>query len=154
MSDQSTQTPPSRSENPIVANIQNNLMGILEFSKKQQWAITNYSVLVYAAIFAITHTELEPAIRPAEKWMASLLVILTWLFGLVLLGQIQFDMGKHRKRLENIHFKFVNAADRQTLGVEGYGPCPALRGWQFLLALIGVVTIGAAIVIYSVSRLP
>ena len=134
MSDQSTQTPPSGSENPLVANIQNNLMGILEFSKKQQWAITNYSVLVYAAIFAITHTKLEPAISPNEKWMASLLVILIWLFGLVLLGQIQFDMGKHRKRLENIHFKFVNEADRQTLGVEGYGPCPALRGWQFLLA--------------------
>jgi hypothetical protein len=61
MSDQTTLTNgPSGPDNPMVANIQKNLMDILEFSKKQQWAITNYSVLVYAAIFAITHTHATP----------------------------------------------------------------------------------------------
>lgn len=141
-------------DNPMVVNIQNNLMEILEFSKKQQWAITNYSVLVYAAIFAITHADLTPAIRPTEKWIASLLVFLTWLCALVLLGKIQPDMGKYRKRLQDLHFKFISKDDRETAGVEDYGPCPALRGRQFMLALIGVVTVGAVIVIYSVYRLP
>jgi hypothetical protein len=62
-------------------------------------------------------------------------------------------MGKFRKRLQSMHFKFIRETDRETVGVDDYGPCPALRGWQFLLALIGVVTIGAAIVIYSMIRL-
>ena len=70
----------------------------------------------------------------------------------MLLGQIQRDMGKYRKRLQDIHVAFINEPDKRTAGVEDYGPCPALRGWQFLLALIGVVTVGAAIVIYSIFR--
>jgi hypothetical protein len=39
MSDQPAQTDgPSGPDNPMVVNIQKNLMDILEFSKKQQWA--------------------------------------------------------------------------------------------------------------------
>ena len=155
MSDQSTQQPPSGLDNPLIVNIQQSLMDILEFSKKQQWAITNYSVLVYAAIFAIVHTvAAKAAINPVEKCVASFLVLLTWLCALGLLFKIQLDMGNYRKRLQDIHFKFIGETDRTIAGVDDYGPCPALRGWQFLLALLGVVTVGAAIVIYSVLRLP
>ena len=112
MGDQSTQTTPSGLDNPMVVNIQNNLMEILEFSKKQQWAITNYSVLVYAAIFAITHADLTPAIRPTEKWIASLLVFLTWLCALVLLGKIQPDMGN----IESVCRTYISNSSARMIG--------------------------------------
>jgi hypothetical protein len=44
------ETPPPN-VSPQLANIQNSLYSVIENSKKQQWTITNYVILVYAAIF-------------------------------------------------------------------------------------------------------
>ena len=44
------ETPPPN-VSPQLANVQNSLYSVIQFSKKQQWTITNYVILVYAAIF-------------------------------------------------------------------------------------------------------
>ena len=39
---------------PQVANIHKSLYDAINLSKKQQWTITNYVVLVYGAIFGLS----------------------------------------------------------------------------------------------------
>jgi len=53
--------------NPLIANVQKALIDLIDFTKKRQWAITNYSVLVYAGIFGVAHS-FGTSIRPGEKW--------------------------------------------------------------------------------------
>ena len=49
----STSSPPPPMS-PQIANIHKSIYDALNFSKKQQWAITNYVVLVYGAIFGLS----------------------------------------------------------------------------------------------------
>ena len=71
MDDQSAQI------NPLIANLQKNNIDLIEFAKRRQWAITNYSVLIYSAIFALAHS-FDKTIRTGEKtggepyWPSSL----------------------------------------------------------------------------------
>jgi hypothetical protein len=44
------QSPPMTSQS---ANVHKAVFDVIQFCKKQQWTITNYVVLVYAAIFGI-----------------------------------------------------------------------------------------------------
>jgi hypothetical protein len=39
----------------LIVNLQKAQIDLIEFAKKQQWTITNYSVLIYAAIFGVAH---------------------------------------------------------------------------------------------------
>ena len=40
---------------PFIVNQHKALIDLIEFTKKRQWAITNYSVLIYAGIFAVAY---------------------------------------------------------------------------------------------------
>jgi hypothetical protein len=53
--------------------------------------------------------------------------------------------------LESIHNRGLTKDEREAAGVAPYIN-PALRGARFLVALVGVSTIGAGIVIYFVLR--
>jgi len=79
------------------------------------------------------------------------LAILAWGCAMWLLIQIQSDADRYRARLEVIHNKWLIDEEREVAGIKPYVN-PALRGWQFLAALFGVVTIEAGFVIYSVLR--
>ena len=82
MDDQSAQI------NPLIANLQKNNIDLIEFAKRRQWAITNYSVLIYSAIFALAHS-FDKTIRTGEKTGLALLAIITWGCAIRLLIQIQ-----------------------------------------------------------------
>jgi hypothetical protein len=62
MSDTETPQPLTQT----LSNVQNSIYSVIENSKKQQWTITNYVILVYAAIFALSQT-LKPGI--IERWV-------------------------------------------------------------------------------------
>ena len=144
MSDQSAQI------NPLIVNIQKTLIELIEFTKRRQWAITNYTVLIYVGIFGVAHS-FGTTIRTGEKVALTLLALLAWGCAIWLLIQIQGDAGRYRARLEVVHNKWLSEEEREVAGIKPYVN-PALRGVQFLAALVGVVTIGAGIVIYSVLR--
>ncbi len=144
VSDQPTQV------NPLILNQQKALMEMIGFSKNRQWAITNYSVLIYAGIFGVAQTFKQ--ITSIEKAGLISLAILTAVCAIWLQIRVQGDAGKYRKDLEAIHFKWLSEHEREVAGIKPY-PNPALRGVSFLVALIGVVVIGAFLVIYSLWRM-
>jgi hypothetical protein len=131
---------------PQVANVQNSLYATIEFAKKQQWVITNYVILLYGAIFALS--KVKPDLTTNEKCGLTILIVVAWLCAILLLCKIQCDLGGYRKQLEAIHKEWLSSYEKETLIIKSYGNHAARRGWEFLLALLGVVTIGAALVCY------
>jgi hypothetical protein len=130
---------------PQLSNVQNSLYSAIENSKKQQWTITNYVILVYAAIFGLSQ-----ALKPLgiiERRMFGALVAVAGVYAIGLLVQIQWDLRRYRKQLEAFHTQTISKEDR-----ERYLRPRKYRGGWFLGALLGVVLIGAGLVIYSLRR--
>jgi hypothetical protein len=140
---------------PQLANVQNSLYSVIENSKKQQWTITNYVILLYAAIFGLSRWLKSPDVIPQlssnERWIFTDLIVLAWGYATGLLVQIQWDLRGYRKQLEAFHIQTISKEDRERYQVKPY-KCPFLRGGWFLVALLGVVLIGAGLVIYSLWR--
>jgi hypothetical protein len=134
---------------PQLANVQNALYSTIQFSKKQQWAITNYVILVYAAIFGLSRW-LNP-LTIIERWIFGVLIAIAGLYAIFLLIQIQGDLGTYREQLEAFHTHTISVDDRERYQLRPYRN-PVLRGGWFLLALTGVVVIGGGLVIYSLLR--
>jgi hypothetical protein len=132
---------------PQIANIHKSIYDAINFSKKQQWVITNYVVLVYGAIFGLS----KYFANPIEKAGLSLLALVAWVYAVWLLILIQKDLGTYREQLENIHNHWLTEEEYKGLKLAPYRN-PALRGVPFLVALIGVVTIGFGLLIYSLWR--
>jgi hypothetical protein len=135
---------------PQVANIHKSIYDAINLSKRQQWAITNYVVLVYAAIFGLSKY-FGNSTTPVEKAALSLLGFVGWVYAVILLILIQMDLGKYREQLENIHNHWLTEEEREKLELIPYRN-PVLRGVAFLAALIGVVTIGFELLAYSLWR--
>jgi hypothetical protein len=57
-----------------LANVQNSLYSVIENSKKQQWTITNYVILVYAAIFGLSRA-LKPLGIMERRVFGSLVAV-------------------------------------------------------------------------------
>jgi hypothetical protein len=110
------ETPPPN-VSPQLANIQNSLYSVIENSKKQQWTITNYVILVYAAIFGLSRwlTELPTPLSSNERWVFTDLIGVAWVYATVLLVLIQ----RYRKQLEAFHTQTISKEDRERLG----SPC-------------------------------
>jgi hypothetical protein len=119
------------------------------FLKKQQWTITNYLVAIYAAIFWLSR-DFRPTTH-AERCSLTILVIVAGVFGVALLVQIQYDLGKARLRIQSADDIIFDPQERTALGIELYRG-PHRRGLSFLLALIGVSVIGPILLIWSLWR--
>jgi hypothetical protein len=146
-------SPPNVS--PQLSNVQNSLYSAIQFAKKQQWAITNYVILVYAAIFALSRWMNNPNTTPQfstnERWGLSILIGIAWVYATGLLVQIQWDLRGYRKQLEAFHNQTISKEDRARYELKPY-EFPFFRGGWFLAALLGVVLIGAGLVIYTLWR--
>jgi len=138
-----------------LSNVQNSIYSAIQFSKKQQWAITNYVILVYAAVFALSRWMKSPDVTPPfssnERWGFSIVIGSACVYAMGLLVQIQWDLRGYRKQLEKFHTKRISKADQETYELKPY-VFPFLRGGWFLAALLGVVLIGAVLVIYTLWR--
>jgi hypothetical protein len=120
-----------------------------DFLKKQQWATTNYVVLIYAAI-AWCGQHIEQSIP-----LLCVLIIVTISaggFGIWLLIRFQLDLAKLRKRADGANEAYFSAHERQALGLEPY-PHPFRRGWLVLTALI-LVCVAGAILVFIVLNWP
>ena len=122
----------------------------ITFSKKQQWAITNYTVLVYAALVGLAKS--FGGGNVCERVLMTFAAVLTVSVATVLLVIIQRDLGKFRARLGSIQENFLNEPDRQVMHIEPYGNRPWQRGVMFVGALIGVVALGFLLVVWSLWR--
>jgi hypothetical protein len=90
------------------------------FLKKQQWTITNYIALIYAAIFGVTKELQSTSFPSALKCILIAATIVACVYGLTALMKAQVDLGEARKRLDKV--------DREIFGDKEY------REWRLELA--------------------
>ncbi|MBI2584661.1 MAG: hypothetical protein HYW28_02115 [Rhodospirillales bacterium] len=120
----------------------------LTFLKKQQWAITNYLLLLIAAIFGV-----DQALRFVclEKVVLTGFIPTACVLELLLLFKINNDIKDARNSIQKITIKWFSAAQRKQYGLpERYEPQPSER---FVLGLlIGVSIAGTLLVLWSFWR--
>jgi hypothetical protein len=114
------------------------------FLKKQQWTITNYIALIYAAIFGLKK-ELSALPYPL-KCILIAAVIVACVYGLIALGLIQFDLGKSRKRLDETERHIFGDKEYRELKLREEKH-PYRRGMFFTGALMLLLVIGTVIVV-------
>jgi hypothetical protein len=66
--------------------------------KKQQWTITNYVVLLYAAIFAAVR---ELTLSGWQRCLLSGALLVAGGYGIACLAKVQCDLGETKKRLDH-----------------------------------------------------
>jgi hypothetical protein len=115
--------------------------------KKQQWATTNYVVLIYAAIVWIGQ-HVEPS--SLSRCLLSAVTVFAGLCGIGLLIWFQYDLGELRRRAQTANEALFPANEREALGL-GPWAHPYLRGWNVLVALILVCLIGAGLTIFALN---
>jgi hypothetical protein len=129
----------------VATNIHRRLFDDIEFSKRQQWAVTNYVVLVYAALFYLSGR--FPAHITCAKMALSFLAFVAGAYAAFMLIKMQCDMGKYRTRLVRAHTAWLTGNERATLKPDDYNGRPGLRGIEFLIGLLGVDLIGLFLLI-------
>ena len=123
MSDKTPSAPPPPQMSLPIANIHKSIYDAINLSKKQQWTITNYVVLVYGAIFGLSkYLGIQTT---NEKAVLSLLALLAGAYAVVLLILIQGDLGRYREQLWNIYQYWLSDQEREQLKLKRY-PNPAL----------------------------
>jgi hypothetical protein len=135
--------PPEMS--PQISYIYSAMLESIRVSKRRQWAITNYSVLIYAGLFGLAKN--LTGLNDGEKKWVVVLTVITFVCTSYLLIRIQRDLGRYRKMSDRIHNRWMTGEQRKVTHRN-----PALRGASFLIGLIGVTAIGALIVGYAVLR--
>jgi hypothetical protein len=115
-----------------------------DFLKKQQWATTNYVVLIYAAlVWCGQHIERSPRLL----CVLTAFAIATGGVGIWLLVRFQYDLKKLRERGESANKEYFSDHERKALVLAVPNPHPFWRGWEVLFALILVCVVGAILVI-------
>jgi len=131
---------------PHVAIVFKELFEELWSTKRQQWTTTNYCVLILAAIYA------------AQLPYASPLAVITAIVGSGLLLKMQSHLARSRIRLDKVHKTYFDEEELRTIGLtdkeikalrdeKRHYLAHYLRGWDFLIVLIGVLWVGAFIVV-------
>ncbi len=124
----------------------------LRFAKQQQWTITNYFALVIGTVFGVQKS--FGHLETCEKVIGTAIVLLSVIYCVYFLVATQLHIGKTRSRLELVRKKsehYFRAEEINVLGLEE-DRFPYSRTLSFLIPLIGVSVIGAAIVTYSLWR--
>jgi DNA integrity scanning protein DisA with diadenylate cyclase activity len=117
----------------------------ISFLKKQQWTITNYLVLLYAAVFAVKR-EISPQLD--MMWFLRIVTAIGALYGLWILMAIQFDLMRARERLDRTDKAIFSRTEFTQLNLKNEHH-PFFQGLSFTIALVGVVVVGAVLVILT-----
>jgi hypothetical protein len=131
---------------PHVSIVFKELFDEVKSTKRQQWIMTNYCVLILAAIYA------------AQLPYASPLAVITAIVGSGLLLKMQSHLARSRIRLDKVHKTYFDEDQLKAIGLTNkeitalrdekrHYLAHYLRGWEFLIILIGVLWVGAFIVV-------
>ncbi len=131
---------------PHVSIVFKELFDEVKSTKRQQWIMTNYCVLILAAIYA------------AQLPYASPLAVITAIVGSGLLLKMQSHLARSRIRLDKVHKTYFDEDQLKAIGLTNKEITAVrdekqhyfvqyLRGWEFLIILIGVLWVGAFIVV-------
>jgi hypothetical protein len=125
----------------------------LKFLKRQTWTITNYVVLIYAAIFSAEHLTTNAHLPTGQVIFLKAAAIIAAVFGLWHLIAIECSMLQTRKQInKSINWIFgpYNAnAENERAKIAGPDDEGSFRrDLPFLLALVTVLIVGVFIAVY------
>jgi hypothetical protein len=141
-----------------VASVYKELVDGLRSMKEQQWTITNYAVLLLAAVFAVAAKGLNV---PHLSSKLNLLIAVTAVIGTSLLIRIQYNMARLRARLDKMDDIYFTDQELEITGltreeIDGIRnqTCRRrighfLRGWEFTIVLLGVLWGGWLLVYWA-----
>jgi hypothetical protein len=113
-------------------------------SKRQQWMILNYTLIVYAAIYGLDRA-LSPS--PRERFVLLLIAVIDLFYSLIFLSLSQKMMTKLRTRLRWIYKQYF--ADHEIKGLDL--PTHQREFWYepyILISFYVISCVGFAIVVY------
>ena len=140
---------------PHILAVFNQLFDELKSLKQQQWTITNYSLLILAASYAVR--QLLPEVPHSQTYLKILAGVIA-VAGSILLLCIQSNMARSRWRLDNLHKNFFTSNELEAVGWTNkeiwnlhYRPWRRklaywCRGLEFTVPLILVLVAGAVLV--------
>ena len=133
----------SRNDNFLVA-VFNNSTDHIQFLKKQQWTITYYCLLLYAAIVAVFKTYLTNASCFERAVLFAISAVLC-VIGCILIFIFEKSMKEHRAILENIYKCFPEErkiAYAETSSGSAPSDVPLIRFTLIASLIIGLVIVG------------
>lgn len=116
-------------------------MNNIAFGKKQQWVITNYVALIYAAIIAASGK-----LDRLEPWVLPALALAVGAYGVFLIYRVQTSVQKSRKRLAAINGRWFTADERTLLDLSDT-PKSFFHDWPFMTGLWAAIVIGGFLTI-------
>jgi hypothetical protein len=139
---------------PHILAVFNQLFDELKSMKQQQWAITNYGLLILGAIYAVKLSGV-----PHSQTYLKILAGATAVLGSSFLLRVQYNMVGTRYRLDHMHNKFFISNELEDIGWTDkeirrlqYRPWRRklahwCRGLEFTVPLI-LVLLGGAVLVY------
>jgi hypothetical protein len=133
----------SRNDNFLVA-VLNNSADHIQFLKKQQWTITYYCLLLYAAIVAVFKTYLTNA-SCIERGVLLAISIVLCVIGCILISVFEKSMEEHRVIVKNIYDSFpeeLKIAFAKTSSGSAPTDVRLIRSTLIASLIIGLVIVG------------
>jgi len=96
---------------PHILAVFNQLYEELKSMKQQQWTITNYAVLILAAIYAVK----LPGVSHVQTHMKVLAFVIA-IVGSSLLLRVQYNIVGTRYRLDDVHNNFFTSNELNAIG--------------------------------------
>jgi hypothetical protein len=132
---------------PHALTLYKQMLGDLNFIKRQQWATTNYAALLYVAMVWFGQRSGPIAICPL-----STLAILTALVAIGLLFKFQHDLGKLRERIATVSKYCFAGKEKEIFDIKDQDEDRFTRGGLILAALISVCVVGAVLVLIALNH--
>src|SRR5262245_21784615 len=98
---------------PHILAVFKELFDELRSMKQQQWTISNYSLLILAAIYAVRH--LLPEVSHSQTYLKISAGVIA-VAGSVFVLCIQSNMGRSRWRLDNLYNNFFISNELEAIG--------------------------------------
>jgi hypothetical protein len=131
----------SKNDNFLIASF-NNSSNHIQFLKKQQWTITYYCLLLYAAIVAVFKTYFTNASCVERGFLLAISTVLCFI-GCILIFVFEKSIKEHRVIIGNIYKSFPeekNIALAKTS--ESPMDVPLIRFALIVSLIIGLVIVG------------
>ena len=138
MNDHANQQPDKNTSEYIRLAYQSALEDI-RFFKRQQWIVTNYTVLIYGALIAVSR--LVKSAR--NEWLTYVVGIIAFL-SLLLIIQLQCSTQKARNRKNAVKAKLSDDLKNLLFG-EPAGRTAEILDKYSVFSLLGIVIIGGSI---------
>ncbi len=121
----------------------------IRFFKRQQWIVTNYTLLIYGAIIAVSKV-----VKPAgNEWLTYILCIIACLFSFFLIIQLHCSTQKARKRRDATEERIPQNLKNLLFGEKANQCIDFLDQYSVLSLLLTVIIGGGILSIYILSSL-